>query len=235
MITEALKNWCTENDLIITDEQLSEFDTYAKLLIEWNNKMNLTAITEENEIAVKHFIDSMTILKYIDKKAPKIIDIGTGAGFPGIPIKIMRPDIELTLLDSLNKRLVFLEEVCKKLSFKAELIHARAEEYGQKPEYRESFDHAVSRAVANLPSLCEYCLPYVKTGGSFISMKGPDGTKESASAQTAIKTLGGVLYKTDTLTLPDESTRTIIVINKQKTTPSKYPRRGVKINKQPIM
>lgn len=235
MITEILEKWCSENSLTISEQQKQSFELYAKLLVEWNEKINLTAITQQNEIAVKHFIDSISVLKYADiKKNLSVIDIGTGAGFPGIPLKIMRDDINLTLLDSLNKRLVFLDNVCSSLNINAKLIHSRAEEGSQKTEYREKYDIAVSRAVANLPSLCEYCMPYVKVGGVFISMKGSDGENELENAKNAISVLGGKTDRVETLTLPDGSTRTVITIRKIKNTPSRYPRRSVKINKQPI-
>lgn len=235
MIRNILEKWCKENEISITNEQFSAFEKYAELLKEWNEKMNLTAIIEDREIAVKHFIDSMTVLKLVDiKHSSSLIDIGTGAGFPGIPLKIMRPDIKLTLLDSLNKRLIFLDEVCRCLNLKAEMIHARAEEYSRKPEYREHFDYAVSRAVANLPSLCEYCMPYVRLGGEFISMKGPDGEEELKSAGNAVKVLGGKVNSVKSMELPDSQSRTIIIISKVEHTPSAYPRRGVKISKQPL-
>ena len=172
MIGETVKKWCNENELFISDHQAEQFENYAALLQEWNQKMNLTAIVEPQEIAVKHFIDSLSVLKYISiNDSAKIIDIGTGAGFPGIPLLIMHPSIRLTLLDSLNKRLLFLKEVCSTLDLTAELVHGRAEEYSRRPEYREQYDLAISRAVANLPSLCEYCIPYVKQGGTLCSMK----------------------------------------------------------------
>ena len=235
MISDILKKWCDENSITIDNKQLSDFEAYSSLLLEWNEKMNLTAITEESEVAVKHFIDSISVLKCCEfPQGARLIDIGTGAGFPGIPLKIMRPDIKLTLLDSLNKRLIFLDEVCKKIGTEAGLVHARAEEYGQKPDYRESCDIAISRAVANLPALCEFCLPYVKVGGCFISMKGPDGENELKEAANAIKLLGGGKPEVKTLTLPDGSTRTIISIRKLSPTPAKYPRRGVKISKSPL-
>ena len=235
MIGETVKKWCSENNIEISDMQLKQFEKYAALLKEWNEKMNLTAITDDEGIAVKHFIDSISILKFcsLDKKE-KLIDIGTGAGFPGIPLKIMRPEIKLTLLDSLNKRLVFLETVCKELGIDAEMIHARAEEGSQKKELRENFDIAISRAVANLPALCEYCIPYVKNGGYFISMKGPDGDKELKQAEKAMDILGGKLSRTEILSLPDDSRRTVIFISKNKNTPMAYPRRGQKINKNPL-
>lgn len=235
MISETIKDWCEKNSIKITEKQLSQFETYASLLKEWNEKMNLTAITDDEGIAVKHFIDSISVLKCVDlKRDSSLIDIGTGAGFPGVPIKIMRPDIELTLLDSLNKRLIFLEEVCSKIGIDADILHARAEEFGQNPDYREKFDYSVSRAVANLPSLCEYCIPYIKVGGMFISMKGPDGDSEIEAAKNAVSILGCKIAKTDELLLPDDNRRSIIQITKTKETPKKYPRRGVKINKQPL-
>ena len=197
--------------------------------------MNLTAITDDEGIAVKHFIDSISLLKYIKfENNSKVIDIGTGAGFPGIPLKIMQPEIELTLLDSLNKRLIFLDEVCKKLELNGSLVHGRAEELGRDESYREKYDIAVSRAVANLPALCEYCLPFVKVGGSFVSMKGPDGENEVDASENAFNILGGKvekLYRTD---LPDNSKRIIISVKKIANTPLKYPRRGTKISKNPL-
>lgn len=235
MITEILAGWCAEKQFPLSDSQKTAFENYARLLVEWNEKMNLTAITEEKEIAVKHFIDSLSVLTCTQiSEGAKIIDIGTGAGFPGIPLKIMRPDLQLTLLDSLNKRLLFLDEVCRTLSLKAELLHARAEEYGQKPEYREQYDYAVSRAVANLPSLCEYCIPYIKVGGQFIAMKGPDGESELKAAAAAVRLLGCQKTTVHSLILPDESVRTVICLTKHSSTPVRYPRRGVKIAKQPL-
>ena len=234
MITDILKKWCGENGIAVSDSQLGQFAQYASLLREWNEKMNLTAITDDEGIAVRHFIDSISVLKYYDISG-SVIDIGTGAGFPGIPLKIMRPGIDLTLLDSLNKRLVFLAEVCAETGIEAKLIHGRAEEYSLRPEYREKFDFAVSRAVANLPALCEYCMPYVKKGGSFISMKGPDGENELAAAENAVRLLGGKKNRITDLTLPDESRRIIISIIKTEHTPAKYPRRGQKINKSPLL
>ena len=196
MLIQILENWCVENNIPINEKQKSDFEIYAKMLVEWNKKMNLTSITQENEIAIKHFIDSISVIKYLNlNKNASLIDIGTGAGFPGIPIKIMYPDMKLTLLDSLNKRLIFLNEVCNLINVKADIVHARAEELSQKDNYREKFDYAISRAVANLPSLCEYCMPYVKKGGLFISMKGSDGEKELSLAKNAVSVLGGKFEK----------------------------------------
>ena len=236
IITDIIKSWCSENGIVISDDQTDAFEKYASLLIEWNEKINLTAITDENDIAIKHFIDSISLLRSVDiKQGASVIDIGTGAGFPGIPLKIMRPDIKLTLLDSLNKRLLFLDEVCDSLGITAELIHARAEECSRQPSHREKYDYAVSRAVANLPALCEYCIPYIRVGGSFIAMKGPDGKTELESAEKAVRLLGCAADKTDCFTLPDDLSRTIICIRKLSPTPSAYPRRGTKINKAPII
>ena len=235
MLIQILEKWCDENKVSISEKQKSDFEIYSNMLIEWNKKMNLTSITAQDEIAVKHFIDSISVIRYIDlKQDAALIDIGTGAGFPGIPIKIMRSDIKLTLLDSLNKRLIFLNEVCKAIDLEADIIHARAEELSQNEKYREKFDYAVSRAVANLPSLCEYCIPYVKVGGTFISMKGSYGENELEIAKNAIRLLGGRSDKIHKFILPDESIRTIITVSKIVSTPLKYPRRGIKISKNPL-
>lgn len=163
IISETMKKWADENEIALDEVQLERFEDYAKILVEWNEKINLTAITEPKEIAVKHFIDSLTVLKAFNiKKNASIIDVGTGAGFPSVPLKIVRNDIQLTMLDSLNKRINFLNQLCDELGIKAETIHSRAEDASRNKPYRESFDIAVSRAVANLPSLCEYCIPFVK-------------------------------------------------------------------------
>ncbi len=230
-----LKTWCMVEGIGISDEQLLKFQCYAELLVEWNEKMNLTAIVEPHDIAVKHFIDSISLLKCITvPQDASVIDIGTGAGFPGIPLKIMRNDIKLSLLDSLNKRLIFLQTVCETLELESNRIHSRAEDGGRNPQMREKYDIAVSRAVANLPALCEYCLPYVKVGGLFIAMKGPDGASELEQSQKAVQALGGKVERIISLTLPDDLQRTVIVINKVEKTAATYPRRGVKINKQPL-
>lgn len=215
---------------------LSRFEIYMKLVLEWNEKINLTSITDRDEFIVKHFCDCLTVIKSIEApQGAKIIDIGTGAGFPGIPLLIVRSDIKLTLLDSLNKRLVFINDyVLKELDLKAEVVHGRAEELSKKDEYRENYDIAVSRAVANLSSLTEYCLPFVKVGGKFSSMKGPNVESELESATSAIETLGGKVSGIDSYVLPDSSERNIVLIDKIKNTPQKYPRRGVKISKYPL-
>lgn len=237
IISEMLKKWADENEIILNEIQFEKFEVYAKILVEWNEKINLTAITEPKEIAIKHFIDSLTVLKSFNiKKGSSMIDVGTGAGFPSVPLKILRDDINLTLLDSLNKRINFLNQLCESLDIKAQTIHSRAEEAGRNPIYREKFDIAVSRAVANLPSLCEYCIPFVKKGGAFIAMKGKDGLSELQSAEKAIDILGARCNnKNDYITLPDGEKRIIFIIEKIQFTPEKYPRRGVKINKEPLI
>ena len=235
MNIERIKESLNRNGIPFREELPDKLCIYFSMLQEWNSRMDLTAVTDENEMLDKHFIDSLSVLKYISiNDSAKIIDIGTGAGFPGIPLLIMHPSIRLTLLDSLNKRLLFLKEVCSTLDLTAELVHGRAEEYSRRPEYREQYDLAISRAVANLPSLCEYCIPYVKQGGTFCSMKGSGGETELKSAENAIRILGGKVESVNPFVLPDQSERTIIVIQKLKSTPEKYPRRGTKINKNPL-
>ncbi len=212
-----------------------QFEKYMELLIEWNKKMNLTAITEPKEIKLKHFKDSLTILKHI-KPGSKLIDIGTGAGFPGIPLKIMEPSLEITLVDSLNKRILFLEEAINKLELKnIKAIHARAEEIGKEPEYREQYDVVVSRAVANMRVLAEYTLPLIKVGGMAIYMKGPNIEEELEEAKTTIKTLGGKITKIDSFTLEgSDLARTNIIIEKKQKTPNKYPRKNKEIKSKKI-
>lgn len=177
---------------IAVDETAAEkLDIYARLLVEWNEKMNLTAITDPEGIVLKHFVDSLTALPLLPKTPFSLIDVGTGAGFPGLPLAILRGDMQLTLLDSLNKRLIFLEEVCRAVGVSAMRIHARAEEGGRRPDLRDKFDVATARAVAGLPVLCELCLPFVKVGGRFLALKGPDAPREKEEAARAVKTLGG--------------------------------------------
>lgn len=223
-------------NLELKDEDFERFNIYYKLLIEWNEKMNLTAITAPNEVAVKHFADSLSIFNYENIPiGASVIDVGTGAGFPGVAIKIVRPDIKLTLLDSLQKRLNFLRELLNQLGLDAELIHSRAEEGGQRLDLRENFDFAVSRAVARLNTLSEYCLPYVRLGGRFIAFKGIDYREEADEAKEAIGILGGKIIKINTFELPFESGgRALISIEKVRPTPDKYPRHGSKIKSKPL-
>ena len=220
----------------LNDVQLKQFSLFHELLVEWNEKMNLTAITETCEVATKHFVDSLYGLKFLGGRK-NIIDVGTGAGFPGIPLKIAKPDLTLTLLDSLNKRLTFLTEVKNQLNLEnVECIHSRAEDGAKTTSpLRESYDAAVSRAVANLSCLCEYCLPYVKRGGVFLAYKGPDVEEELASAQNAIEILGGEVTGVFKYTIPEtDITHSIVVITKVRSTPDKYPRLQGKIQKKPL-
>ena len=216
-------------------EQMDKFYKYMNLLIEWNEKINLTAIIEPNEIILKHFIDSITILKDI-KDNSTVVDVGTGAGFPGIPLSIMNPTLKITLVDSLNKRLIFLQEVINELDLQnVELVHARAEEFGRNKKYREKFDIATSRAVANLATLSEYLLPLVKINGKAISMKAGNASQEIEGAKKAIKTLGGNINNIEEFNLPQSDIgRTIIIIDKIKETPGKYPRKPGTPSKEPI-
>ena len=216
-------------------EQLEQFFAYMKLLIEWNEKMNLTAIIEPEEIVLKHFIDSITILKEIEDNS-KVVDVGTGAGFPGIPISIMNPTLKITLVDSLNKRLIFLQEVVNQLNLhNIEIVHARAEEFGQNKKYRGSFDISTSRAVANLSTLSEYLIPLVKVNGKAISMKASEAEEEINEAKKAIDVLGGKIEKIEEFNLPQSDIgRTVIIIKKEKETPNKYPRKPGTPSKEPI-
>ena len=207
------------------------FETYTDILLEWNGKINLTAITDRREIEVKHFEDSLTCAEYIPIGAT-VVDVGTGAGFPGVPIKLKRGDIQLTLMDALQKRTVFLRELCTRLQIQTDCVHIRAEDAGGSGEYRESFDVAVSRAVTGLAALAEYCLPLVKPGGLMLAMKGKACETEISEAEPLIKTLGGKITKVALHTLSDQAiTHSIIIIEKIHSTPEKYPRRGKKVGK----
>ena len=224
-----------EFGVILTDKQVQNLNAYANLLVEWNEKMNLTAITDPTEVVWKHFFDCILFFKNVQiKDGAKIIDVGTGAGFPGMVLKIVREDIELTLLDGLNKRLVFLSQVLKELSLDAKVVHLRAEEGAKKAEYREQYDFAVARAVANMNVLSEYCLPYVKVGGSFVALKGPFGSEEAKNAKKAIDILGGTKVNLYTEQYDMIGDRTIIEVKKTRPTPQKYPRISAKISKQPL-
>ena len=219
----------------LKEEQLEKFYLYMNILLEWNEKINLTAITNEEEIILKHFVDSLTINKYIEE-GKSIIDVGTGAGFPGIPIKILREDLKVTLLDSLNKRINFLNEVIEKLDLKnIECIHGRAEEFGKNKNYREKYDLATSRAVANMSTLSEYLIPCVKVGGKVLAMKGDKAEEELEEAKKAIKLLGGKVENIDNFYLPDSDIkRNIIIIKKIEKTERKFPRKPGTPAKEPI-
>ena len=224
----------------VSAELADRLDIYARLLVEWNEKINLTAITDPAGITVKHFADSLAAAPLLPEGAFSLIDVGTGAGFPGVPLALLRPDCRLTLLDSLNKRLVFLETLCGALGLDARRVHARAEEGGRDPTLREQFDVATARAVAALPALSEYCLPFVKLGGRFIALKGRDGAQESAAAARAIQLLGGRSGAPLAVTLPataageESMERLLLPIDKIAHTPTAYPRQGTKITKKPL-
>lgn len=231
MIKNLLQNYIKDYKITLTENQYEQFQKYFELLAEWNKKMNLTAITDESGVALKHFADSLSLLNFVDiPQNSSLADVGTGAGFPGVVLKIARPDIKLTLIDSLNKRLVFLGEVCAQLGIEAELIHSRAEDGARDEKLRESFDFAVSRAVARMNVLSEYCLPYVKVGGAFCAMKGAQANEEFKESLNAINTLGGKLEKEYFFELPENGgERAIAVVRKVKNTPQKYPRQSGKI------
>lgn len=216
-------------------EALDRFDIYGKMLVAWNNKINLTAITDPEDIVIKHFVDSLTIFHNKEMAlGSKIIDVGTGAGFPGIPMLIARPDLQITLLDSTMKKLNVIRDILNEIGLSAEIMHSRAEEAGQKVEFREKFDYATARAVSNLRDLCEYCLPFVKVGGEFIAMKSAKAEEEISEAKAAIKVLGGKITDKKLFELPGGNERAIIYVKKISTTPSKYPRPSAKIAKNPI-
>ena len=233
--TKIFNNYLEKLNLTLTEEQIEKFYNYMNLLIEWNKKINLTAIVEPKGIILKHFIDSLTIERYI-KKGENIIDVGTGAGFPGIPLKIAREDLKITLADSLNKRINFLNEVINKLNLKdIETIHTRAEELGKNKKYREKFDIATSRAVANMSTLSEYLIPFIKVKGRCICMKSSDIDTELENAKKAINILGCKIESKDKFDLPNSDLgRSVIILRKVKNTPSKFPRKAGTPAKEPI-
>lgn len=235
MDKEFIEQKAKKINISLSDTQIKKFEDYMLLLKEWNEKINLTSIIKDEDIVIKHFIDSLMIQKYI-KGNESIIDVGTGAGFPGLPIKIINDNINLTLLDSLNKRIKFLECVSENLNLKKiKFVHGRTEEIAQMPEYREKYDIATARAVAKLNVLSEYCLPYVKINGLFICMKSIDIKDELEGAKNAIKVLGGKIECVDEFTLPDtDIKRSIIIIKKIEKCPKKYPRKPGKPSKEPI-
>lgn len=221
----------------LTDVQKRQFDRYYELLIEWNRVMNLTGITEYDEVNLKHFTDSLTIVRIKDmENVSTLIDVGTGAGFPGIPVKIAFPYIKVTLLDSLNKRIKFLNQVVEELDLEDVVtLHGRAEDYAKKEEYREQFDLCASRAVANLSTLSEYCLPFIKKGGCFVSYKSADSDEEIQQSEKALDILGGKIEKVDKFVLPgSDMGRALVMIEKVKNTPRKYPRKAGVPSKEPL-
>lgn len=245
--TVRLREQAAAMGVTVTPEAAEKLDLYAVRLVETNRNVNLTAITDPEGILVKHFLDSLSLAPLLTERAAglsgalSLVDVGTGAGFPGVPLAIVCPSLRLTLLDSLQKRLTFLESLCGELAIPAALVHARAEEAGRKPELREQFDVATARAVAGLPVLCEYLLPLVKPGGQMIAMKGPDGEAELADAARAISLLGGRSGTAKHLTLPpapapgeETALRLLLLIDKMEPTPSAYPRPTPKIAKKSL-
>lgn len=237
-----LKEICNRININVSDKQIEKFNLYYEMLIEKNKVMNLTAITEKEDVIIKHFLDSIAIIPYLKEKNIlvekdfKIIDIGTGAGFPGIPLKIMLPEYQFTLLDSLNKRVGFLNEVINELSLdNIEAIHGRAEDIASDKMYRENYNLCVSRAVANLSTLSEYCLPFVKKDGYFISYKAGDSEEEINKSKNAIKLLGGKINKVEDFVLPEtDANRVFVMIKKISNTDKKYPRKAGVPSKKPL-
>lgn len=239
MNPELFKEELAKHNFDLTDQQMDQFAKYYAKLIQANEHVNLTRITEQKDVYLKHFYDSATALLEAGQffqPASKVCDVGAGAGFPSIPLKILRPDLELTIVDSLAKRLTFLQELVDELGLdQVHLVHARAEDAGQNPAFREQFDVVTARAVARMQVLSEYCLPLVAKNGYFVALKGPKAGEELADAKKAIQVLGGTseLVKEFTLPVADEQ-RTILVVKKVKPTPNKYPRQAGLPNKSPI-
>jgi 16S rRNA (guanine527-N7)-methyltransferase len=237
MNIEQFKAMLLEKGIALSDEQLDQFDQYFHTLVEWNEKMNLTAITDQEDVYLKHFYDSISAAFYFDFKQPlHLCDVGAGAGFPSIPIKIAFPHLEVTIVDSLNKRITFLNHLANVLKLEnVHFIHDRAETFGVNPAHRESYDLVTARAVARMSVLSELCLPLVKVGGHFIAMKAAHANDELNIGKKAITTLGGRVEQMHTFTLPmEESERNILVIKKEKQTPKKYPRKPGTPGKMPI-
>lgn len=232
---ELLKSKAAEYGVELDEKALERFDIYARLLVEWNEKINLTAITEPDEIVIKHFVDSLTVFSAVDiPEGASVIDVGTGAGFPGVAMLIARPDLKITLIDSTNKKLNVIRDILEKTELSANVVHIRAEAAGQDKAFREQFDFSTARAVSNLRDLSEYCLPFVKKSGTFISMKSAKADEEIAEAKSAIRILGGEISEKKTFELGDSGERTIILIKKISSTPAKYPRPSAKIAKFPL-
>lgn len=234
--TSLLKSEAEKLGIFLDETALNRFDKYAEMLIETNKTLNLTAITEPNEIVYKHFIDSLTLLTVVDlKENSKVIDVGTGAGFPGVVLLIARPDINITLMDGTNKRLNFISQVLKELDLKAEILHMRAELAGKNTKYREQYDLVTARAVANMNTLSEYCLPFARVGGIFAPMKAAKADEELESAKIAVKTLGGKIKDIKHLNIENCGERTIIITEKISQTSPKYPRASAQISKKPLI
>ena len=232
---KKLKSLCDSKKIYLDENAGERFEIYYNLLVSWNEKMNLTAITDPEGVLIKHFYDSLLFFKVTEvKNGAQLLDVGTGAGFPGLALKIARPDIKLTLLDGLNKRLTFLEAVLKETGLDAELVHKRAEECGKDKKYRERYDFATARAVKVMPVLCEYCLPFVKTGGNFIALKGATGKEELEASKNALKLLGGKTEAVIEENLPEGDKRILINVKKISQISPKYPRDNAKISKNPL-
>lgn len=237
--TELMKDGLSELSITLTDTQMEQFYLYYELLVEWNKVMNLTTITEMEDVITKHFIDSLSLVMAVPELnhgSASIIDLGTGAGFPGIPLKIVFPELQITLLDSLNKRIKFLNEIIIKLDLQnITAIHGRAEDFGRDREHREQYDYCVSRAVANLSTLAEYCMPYVKIGGYFIPYKSGKIEEELIQAKGAVKLLGGNIKDVITFVLPStDAERAFVLISKVESTCKKYPRKAGLPGKEPL-
>jgi 16S rRNA (guanine527-N7)-methyltransferase len=234
---QLLADGCAQMGLGLSEMQISQFDRYLSLLLEWNEKFNLTAITDPREVIIQHFLDSVSVLKLaLIQDGASVLDMGSGAGFPGIPLKIMLPGIRLTMVDAVQKKTVFLQEVIRYLDLnQSEAIHARAEDLGKAERQREAYDLVVSRAVAELRVLLEYCMPFVKTGGFFVSHKGPGAAEEMEQAKKAIQVLGGHAVKTEKMNIPfSEKTHNLVVVKKTSRTPINYPRQAGKPKKSPL-
>ena len=230
---ERLHSLALQSGIELDQTALDRFDTYAELLVEWNGKMNLTAITEPEEIEVKHFLDCLMLPKYFDLSNTKtVIDVGAGAGFPSVPLLIYNPDLCLTMMDAINKRLTFLDTAIHAIGLEANLVHARAEDSGQDKNYREMFDLATARAVAPMNVLAEYCLPFVKVGGYFVALKGSNDDTEQA--KDAIATLGGEIVSNVSYKLNGTEPRSIVVVKKISQTPTQFPRKAKKISAKPL-
>lgn len=233
--TDKLKEWAGQQGILLDAQMLARFEEYAQFLCAYNEKVNLTAITEPEEIAAKHFLDSLLLLAALPvPKGARMADVGSGAGFPGVPLKIARPDLSLTLIDSLKKRILFLQQLSGRLEMPFEALHLRAEEAGRQKGLRGQFDIAAARAVASLPVLCEYCLPLLKIGGVFAALKSRGVEEELRAAERALSLLGGEMLPLRRFSLPGGEERAIVLIKKISQTPTQYPRPSAKMAKSPL-